>query len=114
MLAVRATSGEAVARARAGQGPTLIEARTYRWRGHVETEKSFLSGKYREEEEIADWQQRDPITRIEATLLSAGSASQEELDAVHASVDRTVEQAFDAALSDPLPAESSAFEDMFA
>jgi TPP-dependent pyruvate/acetoin dehydrogenase alpha subunit len=114
VLAVRATSGEAVARARAGQGPTLIEARTYRWRGHVETEKSFLSGKYREEEEIADWQQRDPITRIEAALLSAGSASQEELDAVHASVDRTVEQAFDAALSDPLPAESSAFEDMFA
>jgi TPP-dependent pyruvate/acetoin dehydrogenase alpha subunit len=114
VLAVRETAGEAVARARTGQGPTLIEARTYRWRGHVETEKSFLSGKYRDEEEIANWQQRDPVTRLEAALLSAGSASQSELDALHASVDRTVEAAFAAALSDPLPDESTAFEDMFA
>jgi pyruvate dehydrogenase E1 component alpha subunit len=94
VLAVRETAGVAIARARAGQGPTLIEARTYRWRGHVETEKSFLSGKYREEEEIANWQQRDPITRLEAALLSTGGASQSELDAVRTSVDRTVEAAF--------------------
>jgi TPP-dependent pyruvate/acetoin dehydrogenase alpha subunit len=114
VLAVRETAGEAVARARTGQGPTLIEARTYRWRGHVETEKSFLSGKYREEGEIADWQQRDPITRLEAAMLGAGSASQPELDALHASVDRTVEEAFAAALSDPLPDESTAYQDMFA
>jgi TPP-dependent pyruvate/acetoin dehydrogenase alpha subunit len=114
VLAVREAAGEAVARARAGQGPTLIEARTYRWRGHVETEKSFLSGKYREEEEIANWQQRDPITRLEAAMLGAGSASQEELNALHANVDRSVEEAFAAALSDPLPEESTAFEDMFA
>jgi TPP-dependent pyruvate/acetoin dehydrogenase alpha subunit len=114
VLAVREIAGEAVARARTGQGPTLIEARTYRWRGHVETEKSFLSGKYREDEEIATWQQRDPITRLEAALLSAASASQSELDALHGSVDRTVEEAFAAALSDPLPDESTAFQDMFA
>jgi acetoin:2,6-dichlorophenolindophenol oxidoreductase subunit alpha len=114
VLAVRETAAAAIARARAGQGPTLIEARTYRWRGHVETEKSFLSGKYREEEEIANWQQRDPITRLEAALLSTGSASQSELEAVHAGVDQTVEAAFASALSDPLPEESTAFQDMFA
>lgn len=113
VLAVREVAAQAVARARAGQGPTLIEARTYRWRGHVETEKSFLGGTYREDEEIASWQQRDPIARLEAALLSRGIAAQTELDALHASVDETVERAFAAALSDPLPAESAAFEHMF-
>jgi len=114
VFAVRDVAEQAVARARLGRGPTLIEARTYRWRGHVETEKSFLSRSYREEQEIAEWQQRDPITRLEAMLLRDGSASQREIDDVHAQVAQTVEQAFAAALADPLPADATAFEDMFA
>jgi pyruvate dehydrogenase E1 component alpha subunit len=113
VFAVREVAEQAVARARSAGGPTLIEARTYRWRGHVETEKSFLSRTYREEQEIADWQQRDPITRLEAVLLREGSASQREIDDVHAQVAQTVEQAFAAALADPLPADATAFEDMF-
>jgi acetoin:2,6-dichlorophenolindophenol oxidoreductase subunit alpha len=113
VFAVRDVAEQAVARARSGGGPTLIEARTYRWRGHVETEKSFLSRTYREEQEIAEWQQRDPITRLEGTLLREGSASQREIDDVHAQVAQTVEQAFAAALADPLPADATAFEDMF-
>jgi len=114
VFAVRDVAEQAVARARLGRGPTLIEARTYRWRGHVETEKSFLSRSYREEQEIAEWQQRDPITCLEAMLLREGSASQREIDDVHAQVAQTVEQAFAAALADPLPADATAFEDMFA
>src|SRR6185312_7788276 len=86
VFAVRDVAEQAVARARLARGPTLIEARTYRWRGHVETEKSFLSRSYREEQEIAEWQQRDPITRLEAMLLRDGSASQREIDDVHAQV----------------------------
>ena len=69
VIAVWQVVGSAVQRARAGGGPTLIEARTYRWRGHVETEQRFLSGKYREENEIAAWQRRDPIGGLEAALL---------------------------------------------
>jgi pyruvate dehydrogenase E1 component alpha subunit len=114
VFAVRDVAEQAVARARLGRGPTLIEARTYRWRGHVETEKSFLSRSYREEQEIAEWQQRDPITRLEAMLLREGSASQREIDDVHAQGAQTVEQAFAAALADPPPADATAFEDMFA
>jgi pyruvate dehydrogenase E1 component alpha subunit len=114
VFAVRDVAEQAVARARLGRGPTLIEARTYRWRGHVETEKSFLSRSYREEQEITEWQQRDPITRLEAMLLREGSASQRKIDDVHAQVAQTVEQAFAAALADPLPADATAFEDMFA
>jgi pyruvate dehydrogenase E1 component alpha subunit len=104
-------AGTAVERARNGDGPTLIEARTYRWRGHVETEASFLSGKYREEDEISRWRERDPIQRLGRSLAGAGIA-QTELDAIAAQVAQTVEQAFTAAAADPLPAEASAFTDM--
>ena len=110
-LAVWETAGEAVRRARSGVGATLIEARTYRWRGHVETEASFLSGKYREAEEIAAWQARDPIARLEAHLLGIG-ASQQPLDEIHAGIERTVEAAYAQAMADPLPAEETAFRDM--
>ncbi|MFD2502730.1 thiamine pyrophosphate-dependent enzyme [Rhizorhabdus histidinilytica] len=57
--------GEAVARARSGEGATLIEARTYRWRTHVESEESFLAAPYRTQEEVESWKQRDPISRLE-------------------------------------------------
>ena len=87
VLEVRRVAGEAVERARRGDGPTLIEALTYRWRGHVETEASFLSGKYRGEEEIARWRERDPIERLRGPPLEAGPTA------------------------DPLPPESSAFAD---
>lgn len=113
VLAVWNVAGEALERARNGLGATLIEARTYRWRGHVETEASFLSGKYREETEIASWQQRDPIARLRPALLAAGVPSK-DIDAVSRAIDETVEHAYAAAAADPLPEESSAFRDMFA
>src|SRR3546814_10715021 len=62
--------GEAVARARPGEGATLIEARTYRWRTHVESEESFLAAPYRTQEEVESWKQRDPIRRPEEFLVS--------------------------------------------
>jgi pyruvate dehydrogenase E1 component alpha subunit len=102
-----------VQRARGGEGPTLIEARTYRWRGHVETEQSFLSGTYREESEIASWRLRDPIERLEAELLR-GLTKQTELDAVRTEIEAVVEHAYSRAMADPLPAEARAFQDMFA
>jgi pyruvate dehydrogenase E1 component alpha subunit len=111
VLEVRRVAGEAVGRARRGAGPTLIEARTYRWRGHVETEASFLSAKYREDDEIARWRERDPIERLRAALL-ASSAGAANLDTIAAQVGAVVEQAFTAAAADPLPPESSAFADM--
>jgi len=113
VLAVRQVVGTAVQKARIGEGPSLIEARTYRWRGHVETEQSFLSGTYRDEKEVAAWRLRDPVGRLEAELLG-GLATQAELDAVRAEIDQAVEHAYTQALADPLPAEARAFEDMFA
>ncbi len=114
VLAVWRVAGEAIERARAGAGPTLIEAQTYRWRGHVETEKSFLSGTYRQEADIERWQARDPIERLAAGISEATSAEVARLSAIRAEVDRTVEEAYRLAAADPLPSESTAFEHMFA
>ena len=68
----------AVARARAGEGPTLVENLTYRWKGHSKSDKNL----YRTKEEIADWRSRDPILRFEAQVKEAGVLSDEEVQAV--------------------------------
>lgn len=114
VLAVWRTAGEAIDRARSGAGATLIEAKTYRWRGHVETEQSFLSGKYREEAEIERWQTRDPIERLAAAIAVAAPADVARLTQLRAEVDQTVEEAYRLAAADPLPLEATAFEHMFA
>ena len=64
MLAVHQAAGEAIARARAGGGPTLIECKTYRTRAHAEGMGDFG---YRTREEVERWKARDPITRIAPT-----------------------------------------------
>jgi pyruvate dehydrogenase E1 component alpha subunit len=81
VLAVRDAASDAVHRARLGRGPTLIEARTYYYGGHFEGEEVF-AGMYRNEEEIASWQARDPIARFEAQLTSTGMADRATLDRV--------------------------------
>ena len=111
VLAVWEAAGKAVGRARTGHGATLLEARTYRWHGHVETEASFLSGKYREEDEIVTWRGRDPITRLRAHLLASGT-TERQIEEVHARIEQTVEDACSRALADPLPAEELAFRHM--
>ena len=63
----------AVRRARAGQGPTLIEAMTYRIRGHVEYEGTFLSQPYRTEQEVESWRAKDPLKRFRDYLVEAGA-----------------------------------------
>ncbi|RYC14084.1 thiamine pyrophosphate-dependent dehydrogenase E1 component subunit alpha [Nocardioides zhouii] len=68
----------AVARARAGDGPTLVENLTYRWKGHSKSDKNL----YRTKEEIADWRSRDPILRFEAQIKEAGVLTDEEVQAV--------------------------------
>ena len=77
---VLATAREAVARARAGGGPTLLEVRAYRWMGHVGTEHD--TGKmHRSAEELASWQARDPIRRARGDLEASGMGGA-EIDAV--------------------------------
>lgn len=81
--AVHDVTQEAVDRARAGGGPTFIEAKTYRWRGHSKSDKNL----YRTRDEIDDWREnRDPILAFEAGLLAAGTVTQADVDAVRDAV----------------------------
>jgi acetoin:2,6-dichlorophenolindophenol oxidoreductase subunit alpha len=73
--AVYEAAAEAVANARAGRGPTLIEAVTYRWKGHSKSDQNL----YRTREEIESWRQRDPIDRFEQAVLEAGTLDQAEV-----------------------------------
>jgi pyruvate dehydrogenase E1 component alpha subunit len=68
----------AVARARSGEGPTLVENLTYRWKGHSKSDKNL----YRTKEEIADWRSKDPILRFEAQVKESGVLSEDEVQAV--------------------------------
>lgn len=73
---------KAVERARSGQGPTLLECETYRWKGHSKSDKNL----YRTKEEIDEWKAKDPIVRFQETILASGLVTQAEIDQLTAKV----------------------------
>lgn len=111
-LAVRAAAEEAVARARRGDGPSLIEATTYRWHGHNEGEEAF-AGDYRPQSEQDHWRALEPIARLRDHLARAGVAA-DRLDAVDAEEARRVEDAVAFAEASPFPDADEAVEHLFA
>lgn len=80
---------EAVDRARSGQGPTFIEAITYRWRGHSKSD----TNRYRTKEEIAEWKERDPIAAFVDQILELGLATTDETDAVQTAARTAIREA---------------------
>lgn len=106
---------EAVARARTGQGPTLLECKTYRWEGHVVGEQAFIgAGAYRAESEIEEWKKRCPILKFEKYLLEGGKVTNTELERIRREATAELEEAIAFARSSPLPDPSEALEDVFA
>ena len=100
VLEVQKYTAEARERAVAGEGPTFINALTYRYNGHNVGER----GQYRTQEEIADWREhKDPIDRFTAYLLSTGDMSQADLDLMKTSVHAEIEAAVAFAESSPEP-----------
>jgi TPP-dependent pyruvate/acetoin dehydrogenase alpha subunit len=110
VLKVRALAGEAVQRARSGEGPTLIECLTYRWYGHHEGDPGTS---YRSKEEIATWKANDPIRRLRDESLASAWATSEQFDAVARDVARIIQEAADYALIDPQPDPSTALDHVF-
>ncbi len=102
VCAVYRVAQEAVERARLGGGPTLIECRTYRWRGHVGPNYDLDKG-IREPEELEAWQARCPIQRLGKALVEAGIQTEDDLAAIKAQVDLAVEGAWVFARSSLLP-----------
>jgi acetoin:2,6-dichlorophenolindophenol oxidoreductase subunit alpha len=91
----------AVARARRGEGPTLIECRTYRWRGHVGPSDD-LHLPVRREDEAEGWRRKDPVLRLMLLLLAQGLPS-DEVDAIAAQVEQEVKAAVEFARQSPYP-----------
>jgi len=100
VLAVHQAAEAAVARARAGEGPTLIECKTYRTRPHAE---GMRDGGYRSAEELEAWKRRDPIASLAAWLVKNQHASDADLEALDAEVKATVDDAIEFARSSPFP-----------
>jgi len=110
VLAVHAAVTRAAARARAGQGPSLLEAHTIRWVGHFEGDAQAYRGK----EEVAEGRRADPIARLETMLRSRGLLDDGHARRVRESVAAEVEDAVAHAEASPLPAPAEALTDLFA
>ncbi|MBW4495724.1 MAG: pyruvate dehydrogenase (acetyl-transferring) E1 component subunit alpha [Oscillatoria princeps RMCB-10] len=110
VLAVYSVAREAIARARAGEGPTLIEALTYRFRGHSLADPDELRSK--EEKEF--WFTRDPIKRLAAYLTEQNLANSDELKAIEKKVQATVDDAVKFAESSPEPDPRELYRYIFA
>jgi pyruvate dehydrogenase E1 component alpha subunit len=110
LLAVYETTRTAVERARSGGGPTLIEAHTYRWKGHSKSDKQ----RYRTKEEVKEWQERDPIARLAHKMIDAKILSEDDLQRLHARVDAEIAEAIDFAAASPEPDPATILEGVYA
>ncbi len=110
VMAVRQAAGEALEKIRAGEGPFLLEALTYRFRGHSMGDPE----RYRDSSEVKKWQENDPIGIYRAYLTAEGLAIEPELDAIENSVEEEVQAAVQFAESSPEPAPEELFTDVYA
>ncbi|ALB42653.1 pyruvate dehydrogenase [Anabaena sp. WA102] len=110
VLAVRQVAQEAVARARAGEGPTLIEALTYRFRGHSLADPDEMRSK--EEKEF--WFARDPIKKLAGYLVEQNLATEAELKDIEKKIQAVIEDAVKFAQSSPEPDPSELYRFIFA
>ena len=99
VMAVHEAAGEAIKRARQGQGPSLIECKTYRHRGHFEGDACV----YRRKEELEEWKEKDPIPRFEKKLLDLGVLTPEKIQEIKSSIKNQLEDAERFAEESPYP-----------
>ena len=109
-LAVRGAVAEAVERARKGEGPTLVEAKTYRWYGHSHSDPRA----YRTREEEAEWKKRDPITVMKENLESVKMLTEAEFEVMENTVDAKLETAMQYSEASAEPKTSEVDTDVYA
>jgi TPP-dependent pyruvate/acetoin dehydrogenase alpha subunit len=110
LMACYETSQEAVRKARRGEGPTLIEMKTYRWYGHSEIDPA----NYRTSEELEMWKKRDPVPRFEKLLMERGVVDEAHKQATLQRIEREIEEAIEFAEKSPHPDPSEIMEDVYA
>jgi pyruvate dehydrogenase E1 component alpha subunit len=110
-IAVCEAVQQAVERARAGEGPSLVEAKTYRYREHAE---GFGGGAaYRTDDEVAAWRKRDPVTTFRARLIEEGILTAADADGLEAAVRQEVSDGLEFARQSPYPTPEKAFEGLY-
>ncbi len=114
VMAMHEATVAAVQRARAGEGPSLIEARTYRYEDHSEGLNRILREPYRTDEEVEQWKERDPISLHSTWLKEQGVATEEEIDSVWSEVNQAIDDALEFARNSPYPEADDLFTDMYA
>jgi len=110
ILEVMEVTHEAVEHARSGKGPVLIEAKTYRWKGHSKSD----ARKYRTREEEQEWRKKDPIKRFKEYLIDKGLLTEEKAEQLREEAFQEIEDAVKYAESSPEPAIESLLEDVYA
>jgi len=112
ILEVHARASEAVARARQGDGPSLLECQTYRW--HFHAMRAAIPPETRPAEEVTAWKARDPIARLEQDLLARGALSPGQVGALREAVTGDLAEAVAFAEASPFPDPKDLLVDMFA
>lgn len=107
--AVHDAVARAVKRAREGDGPTLLEMKTYRYKGHSVSDPQ----KYRSKEEVEEYKDQDPITKVAATILENGFATQAEIDIINARVNAIVDESVKFAEESPWPDDNEVLKDVY-
>jgi pyruvate dehydrogenase E1 component alpha subunit len=109
IIAVYRAAKEAIEKARNGNGPTLIECKTYRQKGH----SRFDPGKYRPATEVEEWMRKDPILRFKNELIKIGVLTEKEAEEIDRQVSEAVEEATRFAVESPFPEPEEALEDVY-
>jgi len=109
VFAVNDAVEKAIKRAKKGDGPTLIECKTYRWKGHWTGDPEV----YRTREEVSEWVAKCPIKRLRDHMIKEKIATSKELDAIEKAADKAVDEAAEFALSSPEPDTSRVLDDVF-
>ena len=109
VFAINDALEKAIERARKGEGPSLIECKTYRWKGHWAGDPEV----YRTREEVAAWMEKCPIKRLREYMVKEGIATQKELDAIENGAQRAADEAVEFALNSPEPDPATVMEDVF-
>ena len=109
VMAVYEAAQEAIKRARQGQGPTLIECKTYRHRGHFEGDPCV----YRNAKELQEWKEKDPLPRFEQKLIDLGVLTPERIQAIKDTIKKEITEAERFAEESPYPDTSEIMDDVY-
>ena len=112
VLGVYEASGKAIQWARAGEGPTLVECKTYRWRGHHEGDPN-QGRRYRTMDEVQEWVQKCPIKRFEEKLVGEKVLSKIKIKKIWGDIGKKIDEAVEFATQSPFPDPKDIYEDVY-